>query len=260
MFGNNLYRGSGDGPTIPDAGVLTDGRMRAPQRYRIVQKEQRELKRVAKSKKADLIRAAYTLLEEHRPQDLSIRAIAAAADCTTGAVYRHFESVDHLLLVASVKFLEDYMADMNDLLKRDDNPLFQHVEMWRSFGRQAFANVDVFEMMFWQCDEEALNDAIFAYYQEFPESWRRLSGFQVMVFFSSSLKERNLLTLRRCMAEHQLKESTIEMINDIEICSFHGLMMEYRGCYREPGKAEEGLMRYMEMLDYMLGAVRVLVS
>ena len=214
-------------------------------------------KKVGRSKKADLIQATYMLLADSRPQDLSIRAIAAAAGCTTGAVYRHFDSADHLVLVASIKYLEDYMAELNDLLLKDEDPLKQHIEMWRSFGRQAFAHVDLFEMMFWQVGEDALNDAIFSYYQEFPQSWRKLSGFQVMVFFSSSLKERNLLTLNSCMAEYKLKQSTVEMINDIEIFSFHGLMMEYRNCYREPGKPEEGLNRYMEMLDYMLGVIRM---
>ena len=51
------------------------------------------------------------MLADSAPQDLSIRAIAAEAGCTTGAVYRHFESADHLILVASVKYLEDYMAE-----------------------------------------------------------------------------------------------------------------------------------------------------
>ncbi|HAM15245.1 MAG TPA: hypothetical protein DCP91_05200 [Eggerthellaceae bacterium] len=220
----------------------------------------KDRKHVAHSKKADLIRTTYTLMSDTSPQDLSIRAIAAAAGCTTGAVYRHFESADHLILVAAVKFLEDYIVDLNDLLKITDDPLTQHMEMWRSFGRQAFANVDAFEMMFWKASEEALNDAIFTYYQEFPESWRKLSGFQVMVFFSSSLEERNMLTLNRCMEEFKLSKTTIKMINDVEICSFHGLMMEYRETYREPGKAEEGLIRYMSMLDYILGTVRTVAQ
>lgn len=221
----------------------------------ILRAKSKGCKRVGRSKKADLIEATYTLLAENRPHDLSIRAIASAAGCTTGAVYRQFENAEHLILVASVKFLEDYMADLNDILLNDEDPLRQHVEMWRAFGRQAFANVDTFEMMFWETSEDRLNDAIFSYYQEFPESWRRLSGFQVMVFFSSSLKERNLLTLNRCMEKYKMSQSEVEIINDAEICSFRGLMMEYRHCYREPGKSEEGLRRYMEMLDYMLNLI-----
>ena len=217
----------------------------------------RERRKVGRSKKADLIKTTYTLLAEASPHDLSIRAITAAAGCTTGSVYRHFENVDHLLLVASVKFLEDYMTELNDLLLQDDDPLSQHIEMWRSFGRQAFANVDVFEMMFWDVPEDALNDAIFTYYQEFPESWRKLSGFQVMVFFSSSLKERNLLTINRCMNEHKLNSANAEMLNDLEICSFRGLLMEYREVYRQPGKAEEALARYMEMLEFIIDSVRI---
>jgi AcrR family transcriptional regulator len=209
------------------------------------------------NKKVDLIKATYTLLSNHAPQNLSVRTIAAEAGCTTGAVYRHFESVDHLILVASVRFLEDYMADLNDILQNDDDPLGQHIEMWRSFGRQAFAHVDVFEMMFWGVSEDQLGDAIFAYYQEFPDSFRKLSGFQVMLFLSSSLRERNLLTLNRCMAELAISEETAAMLNDVEICSFRGLMSAYRDCYRESGKADEALSRYMEMLTFMLDAVKL---
>ena len=210
---------------------------------------------MGRSKKADLITATYTLLSESSPQDISIRAIAAEAGCTTGAVYRHFDSVNRLILVASIKFLEDYMVELNDLLLRDDGSLGLHIEMWRAFGRQAFANVDVFEMMFWQTSEDELSDAIFSYYQVFPESWRKLSGFHVMMFFNSSIKERNLILLNRCMAPYNLKQSNIEMINDLEVCSFHGLLMEYRGSYRDPNKAQEGLDRYMKMLDYIIELV-----
>ena len=233
--------------SVPFSAPLAFGRHVAP----------RERGNVGRSKKADLIKAAYELLDERDPQDVSIRAISAAAGCTTGAVYRHFNSVDHLLLVACVKFLEDYMVDLNELLTQNEDPLFQHVEMWRSFGRQAFAHVDAFELMFWKASDDELNDAIFTYYQEFPDSWRKLSGFQVMLFFNSSIRERNLLTLNRCMAPYKLSQTTINILNELEICSFHGLMMDYRDCYRERGKAQEGLERYMQMLDYMLGAVVV---
>ena len=211
---------------------------------------------MGRNKKADLIRATYEMLADSSPQELSIRAIASAAGCTTGTVYRHFDSVDQLLLVACVKFLEDHMVNLNDLLAQEGDPLHQHTEMWRSFGRQAFANIDAFELMFWNASPDELNDAIFTYYQEFPESWRKLSGFQVMVFFNSKLEERNLLTLNRCMADYKLEASMINMIGNIEICCFHGLMMEYRDCYREPGKAEEGLAEFMAMLDYIHNLIR----
>ena len=77
-----------------------------------------------------------------------------------------------------------------------------------------------------------------------------------MVFFSSSLKERNMLTLNRCLADCKLSVTTVEMVGEIEICSFHGLLMDYRDCYREHGKAEEGHLRFMDMLDCIHGFVR----
>lgn len=208
------------------------------------------------SKKSDLIRATYTLLEERGPENLSIRAIAAAAGCTTGAAYRHFKSLDHLLIVSCVKYLEDYIIELDDILENEKDPLTLHVEMWRSFSHQAFAHVDAFEVMFFDHREDELNDAIFTYYQESPDIWRKLTGFQTMVFFSSSIRERNLLTLKRCMADMGLSATTIEMLNDLELTCFHGMLMEYRDCYREPGKAEEGTNRFMNMLDYVIELIR----
>lgn len=240
---------------MTQAGVAVIQNSRVVPRRRVRSKERSKL---TQSKRADLIKAAAALLAESKPQDLSVRSIAAAAGCTTGAVYRQFNSAEHLIQIACVKFLEDYMADLNEILLADDEPLKQHIAMWRTFGQQAFANVDVFELMFWDMDEDTLNDAIFAYYQEFPESWRKLSGFQVMVFFSSNIRERNFLTLKRCMAKYKLSEEEVGIINDLELNSFRGLLREYRDCYREAGRPEEALERYMKMLDYILARAKAL--
>ena len=75
------------------------------------------------------------------------------------------------------------------------------------------------------------------------------------LLFSKTKKRKDILN--RCMAPYKLSQTTINILNELEICSFHGLMMDYRDCYRERGKAQEGLERYMQMLDYMLGAVVV---
>lgn len=240
---------------MTQAGVAVIQNSRVVPRRRVRSKERSKL---TQRKRADLIKAAAALLAESKPQDLSVRSIAAAAGCTTGAVYRQFNSAEHLIRIACVKFLEDYMADLNEILLADDEPLKQHIAMWRTFGQQAFANVDVFELMFWDMDEDDLNDAIFAYYQEFPEGWRKLSGFQVMIFFSSNIRERNLLTLKRCTAKYKLSEIEVHIINDLELTSFRGLLREYGDCYREPGKPEEGLERFMSMLDYVLGLVQIM--
>ena len=207
---------------------------------------------MAQNKKKDLIQTTYEMLKTQSPKDLSIRSIADAANCTSGAVYRHFDNLEHLILVAAVKFLENYIVDLGQILGGEQDPMKLHIEMWRSFSVQAFKNVEVFELLFWDKYEDMLSEALFTYYQEFPDRWRELNGFVAMIFFNSNLKERNMISLNRCVAMGVLHRDSVERLGDLEYFMFHGLLMEYRSCYREEGKPEEGHNRFMEMLDYVI--------
>ena len=54
-------------------------------------------------------------------------------------------------------------------MNESSDPLDMLISMWDSFAQNAFANVEVFELLFWGKYKERLGDVIFEYYQLFPD-------------------------------------------------------------------------------------------
>lgn len=209
------------------------------------------------SKKNELILKTYELLKTTSPEDLKIRAIADACDCTSTVIYRHFDDLDHLILFASVKFLEEYIIDIQKIINEKSDPLEMLTAMWQVFAKHAFQTVDVFELLFWGRYKERLGDIIFEYYQIFPDEMKKLDGLFTSVFFNSDIKERTYVIMHRAAVMGYFVYEDIKMLSDMQVHMFYGLLKEYQTVYRQPGKAEEGAIYYMRMLDALILKFRV---
>lgn len=201
------------------------------------------------SKKIELVLKTYELLKTTKPSDLKIRTIAASCNCTSTVIYKHFENLDHLVCFACVRFLEDYIIEFQKIIDENSDYLEMLVAMWKAFAKYGFANIDVFQELFWGKFKANLGDTIFEYYQMFPDNWKNLDGLFTTVFFNNELKERNYTILHRATMAGYFSIDDDRMLSDIECNLFHGLLLEYRDKYRIPGKAQEGAAYFMKMLD-----------
>lgn len=200
------------------------------------------------SKKNELIIKTYELLKTTSPDDLTIRSIATACNCTSTVIYKHFDDLDHLIRFASVRFLENYIIEIQKISNENLNALDMLVTMWKVFAKYAFENIEVFEELFWGKYKENLGDTIFEYYQVFPDEWKDLDGLFTSVFFNNDLKERNHIMVHRAAVTGYFSLNESRMLSDMECSLFHGLLLEYRDKYRIPGKASEGATYFMEIL------------
>ena len=71
-------------------------------------------------RKKKYIQIASRILEQEGPEGINIRRIAKEAGCTSAVLYKHFDNLNHLLVLASVKFLEPYISDFIVISKRSD--------------------------------------------------------------------------------------------------------------------------------------------
>lgn len=209
------------------------------------------------SKKNELILKTYEMLKAMKPDEIKIRNIAAEANCTSTVIYKHFEDLDQLILFASVRFLEDYIVDLQEVINQNSDALDMLVEMWRIFAKYAFENVDVFDLLFWGKYKERLGDTIFEYYQLFPDEWRNMDGLFTSVFFHNEIRERNGIIMHRAAATGYFSYDEAKMLSDMECDLFHGILLRYRDTYRLPGKAEEGVSYFMDMLNSLISHYRI---
>jgi AcrR family transcriptional regulator len=205
-----------------------------------------------KNIKKELILVTYRLLKEHRPKDIKARLIADAAGCTAAAIYNHFNNLNHLIMLASVKFLENYIIDFQMIMNENFDIELQARATWEVFAHYAFRNVDIFEMLFWGESKDETGERIFEYYQIFPDEWKHLDGFFATMFFDNDIENRNRVMVKRMATVGYLSYEDVETINRMECNMFYGLLMNYKKFYREPGKAEEGKILFMQMLDSLL--------
>lgn len=209
------------------------------------------------SKKTELILQTYELLKNTPPEEIKIREIAKACDCTTTVIYKHFKNLDDLVCFASIRFLEDYIASVQTIITDNANSLDILVVTWREFAKCAFQHLDIYLQLFWGRYKSQLGDAIHAYYQLFPDEWNRLGAFFASVFFNSEIKERNFIIVRRAASEGYFPVDDAKMISDMQCYIMHGALMDYQEVYRLPGKAEEGFAYFMEMLNSSIEHYRI---
>lgn len=209
------------------------------------------------SKKNELIIKTYELLKTTSPADIKIRTIAAECHCTTTVIYKHFDDLDHLILFASVKFLENYIIDLQNIVNEKSDPLEMLVAMWKHFAKYAFQTIDIFELLFWGKYKERLGDTIFEYYQIFPDEMKKLDGLFTSVFFNNEIKARNYMIVHRAAVAGYFSYDDAEMLSDLQVHLFYGLLKDYQPVYRQPGKAEEGAEYYMRMLNAVIEKFRI---
>jgi AcrR family transcriptional regulator len=202
----------------------------------------------ANNKKKDLILAAYQLIEEKGIDKITIRDIAARASCTSAVIYRHFENLDDLLMYASVRFLEAYVQEFQSIMKTNADALDMERLTWKTFSKYAFRNVEVFDRLFWGKYKDQLGDAIYEYYQIFPDNWKNLDGLYTTVFFNNDLKERNRTVLHWAVRGGYFHYDDADFLVDIQCDLFYGIMMGIRKTYRNPGIAEQAEQLFMKDL------------
>ncbi len=62
--------------------------------------------------KKSYIRAAYDILQEKGPEGLTIRSVADRLNCNSANLYRYFSNLEELALYASLKYLDDYIREV----------------------------------------------------------------------------------------------------------------------------------------------------
>lgn len=203
---------------------------------------------MATNKKYDLISVTHEMLKTTSPDLIKIRDIASAANCTSAVIYRHFDNLDHLILISSIKFLEDYLFELQDITNNNTDSLDVEVTMWRAFAKYAFQNIEIFDLLFWGKYKERLGDSIYEYYQMFPEQWRHLNGLYTIVFFNNDLKERNRVILNHAANDGYFKTKDVPLLANLQCSFLHGLMMDYKDTYRLPGVSEKAAKEFMDTL------------
>lgn len=178
-------------------------------------------------KRIEYIEIATRILEEEGIDALSIRRVAKEAGCTSAVLYRHFENKNHLLLLASVKFLIPYIQELMFQSSRKDISSIQiDLLLWRKFINEAFHNCVYYEQLFFGDQREMLSECIYEYFSLFPEANEMFDGYSASIIMNSNLHERELIRLRRAANEKYITLDNAKLLSRLTTAVFNGMFKQ----------------------------------
>ena len=181
-------------------------------------------------RKIKYVQIASEIIEKEGIDGVTIRKVAAKAGCTSAVLYKHFENKEHLIMLASVRFLEPYILEfMKQTAREDITSIQMDLLLWKSFIREAFRNKPYYELMFFSEQKDMLEECVYEYYQMFPEVQRRFDGFSASIIFSNNLSERELIRLRRAANAGFITMENAALLARLAVAVFNGIFTQYAG-------------------------------
>ena len=179
-------------------------------------------------RKRSYVQITARILESEGIKGVNIRRIAKEAGCTSAVLYKHFDNLDHLIMLASVHFLEPYIREFRRVAKRRDITSIQiDLYLWKFFIREAFMNKPYYEMMFFSSDKDMLEDYIYEYYSLFPQEEKDFDGLAASIIFSNNLTEREYIRLRRAAHEVMITLENAKLLSRLSTAVFNGVFIQY---------------------------------
>ena len=198
-----------------------------------------------------LVQATLNILKSEGIDSIKIRRIAKDVGCTSTVIYKHFEDLEHLIAFAAIRILKDYIQDFRELMSNGNLSIMEiYLCSWEHFAHYAFENIHIFELLFFGKYKKDIGDIILDYFHLFNDEveTKDFDALSASVLFSGDLRERSKILLRRAAAVGELSFGDVSMLSDMLASLFHGILLEYKDKYREPGMAQEGTEKFLNML------------
>lgn len=160
------------------------------------------------------------MMSEDEWKDISIRKIADAAGFHNSTIYLYFKDLDELLMLASIKYFQEYAKNLAALSKKNLSPLENFISIWDLFYKTVFKKPNIFYNFFFGKRSHDLKKLLNKYYDLFPAERQDFSLEIETMYYGNNINERSLRILQPLIDEDSLVTSdNIEMINDIIISS-----------------------------------------
>ncbi len=196
--------------------------------------------------KKRIILYTYNKLREQEASTFTARGIAKDCGCSAAALYRHFDSLDYLLVVASIRFLDDYLTEYARILDSGDDILKIYLDGWKLFNSYAFDRPDIYYPLFWGEKNSVFSSAFQDYFELFPfDGSSEYTALYYTLLFNNDMQERDTVMLRRVENAGYLHGREVEFYSWSNTLIVRGLIQEAIGCSEEERSKKRKLCSWL---------------
>ncbi len=204
--------------------------------------------------KKQLIEYVYAELLSNPVSSLKIRDVAKKSGCAPSSIYQHFSSLDELIAVASVKFLDEYTFAYSKMLNESEDLIDSYLQGWELFCKFAFGRPDIFYHLFWDLNTFDLEEAMSKYYAVFPLNPPKAYSIQYyLTFLIGDIVERDFVLMRTMASQHLVTVEDARYVSVVTTSIARNLLADCRTAGGQEKK--EAGARCMKLVRYTLDMV-----
>ena len=200
----------------------------------------------------DFINATQKLIDEVGLESISIRKIADCAGFHNSTIYLYFENLDELVMLASIKYFQEYSHELSLLSRSNQTPSEAFIKIWEIFLETVMERPNLFFNFFYGKKSDNLTGFMNRYYELFPEEKEMFSDSIESMYYGKNIRERSYHLLESIMKEENLvTPQNADMINDI-IVSYCKYKLELK---RQDQSLDSGVLcrECMQVITYLTG-------
>lgn len=169
------------------------------------------------------IQTVYEMIVNCGLEEVSIRKIAKKLNCSSATLYRHFESLEHLISFASIRFLRPYIEELKIIVPQKMT-LDTYLKVWESFAKISFANPKIYNGMFFGQYSNVLAKTIKIYYSMFHSEIDDIDEVISRFLVESDFNKRDLMLLESCTADEKFTKQDLELISNLCVHLYKGML------------------------------------
>lgn len=171
------------------------------------------------------IDSAHEIIQNEGVRSVTIRKVAKSTGYNSATIYNYFENLDHLVFMASMKFIKQYTSSLLDSLEKVVDPLERIYVIWDTFCSYSFERPFVYRSIFFTEFERDKHLCFKDFYTLYPEDLVSTDDETLKNMFDEyDIYERGLILLNECVKVGYFREDDISQLSDRIYIIYEGLL------------------------------------
>lgn len=175
---------------------------------------------------ARFIVATNQIMEEKGVGAVTIRQVAELAGYKSSTLYHYFNDLDHLIMYASMKYLQEYNQRLAIYIRELKDPYLRFRSIWEFFCDSAFRHPEAFHRLFYGKHRDDLEEVIRVYYEIFADELGDMDEIVLDMLHHGSILKRNMSIMKPLVTCGLVPEQQAEIWNEIIVHCFRVLLEE----------------------------------
>ncbi len=202
------------------------------------------------------IRSAQDIMEKEGISGITLRKVADGAGYNTATIYHYFDDLDHVILFASLKYLQIYNKELDLQLKNSKSAKDTFFISWDTFCNISFQYPEAFHQIFFTRHSNSLDLICKQYYDIFPEERAASTSSLYPIISDYRLLTRNYLVLEPLLKETGQTTASIDLMNELIVSAYQRLLFD---CLSAKATDKESIKPYTDRMRQYLAFILHLI-